>query len=242
MKLQYGLVILMLVLGGLLGWQWQARQPLTGVEVTGNVHAGPDALVDLAGLDTSLALYDVDPVIVADRVRRHPWVADARVWRLPTGKLSIHVQEREPAVLALDRRGRPERFLDPSGFQMPVVAGAAYNVPLLRGLEEAYNPVLPIEHEGLRELLAVLSGLDPELDALISELELKPRGEIWLHTTPLTDHDSIPVRLGRTGYARKLQRLHAYWRQAVLPQPQKVFRMIDLRFDSQIITQEETTG
>jgi cell division protein FtsQ len=233
--------MLVLLLGGVLGWQWQARQPLVRIEVTGTQHADRDALVGLAGLDSSMTLYDIDPVIVADRVRRHPWVADARVWRLPNGTLSIRVEERQPALLVIDRRGRPERYLDPAGFQMPVVASAAYNVPLLRGLEEDYNPVQPVRQESLRELLAALPGLDPELDALISELEIRAPGEIWLYTPPLTDHDAIPVRLGRSGYAIKLQRLQAYWRQAVLPRPDKAFKMIDLRFDSQIITQEETT-
>lgn len=229
----------LLVLGGLgvLGWQWMAALHVEQIEIAGARHAEAEAVLELAQVDTGMALLEVDPLIVADRVRRHPWVADASVTRLPTGTLHIDVVEQVPVALVLDRSGRPAFYLNRDGRAMPLANGSAYPVPLLRDLNEAYHPVRPVQDERVRLLLAALAELDPDTDALISELELRDR-EIWLHTTPAGDSGSIPVRLGRDGFEEKLERLHAFWHQAVLAQPEKTFQQIDLRYHSQVVTRE----
>ena len=91
----------------------------------------------------------------------------------------------------------------------------------------------------VRALLAALAGLDPGTEALIAEVDLRASGEVWIHTTPAGEQGSIPVRLGQDAFAPKLARLRAFWRQGVLPRSDKRFHLIDLRFDSQIITREQ---
>ena len=227
---------------GVLGWQWMDELRCERIEIHGLNHADSTALVELAQVDTGMVLFDIDPALVADRVRRHPWVRKARATRLPTGTLTISVWERDPVVLVLDGRGQPAHFLDRAGFAMPATPGAAYDVPLLRGLRERYHPVRPLQDEQMRTLLVALADADDQTDALISELEVQRSGEVVLRTTPVGARGSIPVWLGRTGFAEKLTRLRAFWHQAVLPQPDKIFTLIDLRFDSQIVTREDARG
>ncbi len=223
---------------GVLGWQWMAALRCERIEIHGLHHADSTALLHLAQVDTGMVLFDIDPAMVADRVRRHPWVRTARAMRLPTGTFTISVRERAPVVLVLDQRGRPDHYLDRAGFAMPLTPGALYDVPLLRGLRERAHPVRPLQDERVRALLLALVDADAQTDALVSELEMQPSGEVVLHTTPVGARGSIVVWLGRDDFAEKLARLRAFWHQAVLPQPDKTFALIDLRFNSQIVTRE----
>ena len=145
-------------------------------------------------------------------------------------------------VLVLDERGRPDHYLDRAGFAMPAVPGALYDVPLLRGLRERAHPVRPLQDPRARALLLALADVDAQTDALVSELEMEPSGEVVLHTTPVGARGSIAVWLGHDDFAEKLARLRAFWHQAVLPQPGKTFTLIDLRFNSQIVTREDVHG
>lgn len=232
-------VVVLAALGtlGTFGWQWLSTLPCQRIELAGLQRADSTALMELARVDTSMLLIDIDPAMVADRVRRHPWVRTASATRFPTGTLRITVQEQVPVVLVLDRRGRPAHYLDRAGFAMPLADGALYDVPLLRGLTERYHPVRRLQDERVRDLLALFAGLDAETDALVSELELTSSG-VHLYTTPVGGRGSLEVQLGRAGFAEKLKRLRAFWHQAVLPQPDKPFHVIDLRFDGQIVTRD----
>lgn len=223
---------------GVVAWKWRDGVAVERIEVLGHRHADPQAVRKLARVDTGMALYGIDPVLVADRVRRHPWVGAARVERLPTGVLRIRVEERTPVALALTDRGAPDFFLDSTGAIMPHTPAAVFDVPLIRGVSAEKRKGLAVQNPALRELARALAGLDPSAGAIVSDLEVR-RGEVWLHTTPLDARGSIPVHLGRNGFAEKLDRLHAFWRQAVLPQPEQTFAWIDLRFNSQVVTQEQ---
>ncbi|GIV60092.1 MAG: cell division protein FtsQ [Rhodothermaceae bacterium] len=223
---------------GLLGWRWLATLPCRQIVIEGAHHAERAALLDLARVDTGMVLFDLDPALVADRLVRHPWVAHAEVTRLPTGTLAIDVEERRPVALVVGADGAPSHYLDATGAQMPLVPGAAYDVPLVRGLRQPYHPVQPVQEEAVRAFLAALAAVPPEVEALVSEVEVRG-GELWAYTTPGPAREAVPVRLGRMGFSDKLTRLHAFWHQAVLPRPEKHFRLIDLRFDSQIVTEEQ---
>lgn len=221
---------------GVLGWRWQASVPVRAVAVSGAVHADTTEIRDLAAVPDSAMLFALDPALLEDRVRRHPWVADASVTRWVTGTLGIGVTERVPVALALDAAGRPAYYFDAAGFRMPVVRGAAYDVPLLHGFGP-YLPTTPVDDAPTLDLLATLAALDPETDALVSSVERTPGGFV-LTTAPAPGGAAIPVALGRGGFTEKLARLHAFWDQAVLTRPDTPVRRIDLRFDGQIVTEE----
>lgn len=231
-------LVLLVALGALggVGWRWLSGVTVSEVAVAGAEHAVPDSLVALAGVAVGDTLVHVDPVIAADRVRRHPWVETANVRRLPTGTVLITVDERTPVALALER-GRPSHYLDRHGYGMPRVEGAAYDVPVLRGLGDAYHPVTPVQDSLALGVLDALARVDPETNGLVSDVELRG-GEAWVYTVPAGARGSIPVRLGSDDVAAKLRRLKAFWTQAVLPQPATRFQQIDLRFASQVITRE----
>jgi cell division protein FtsQ len=225
---------------GALGWRWQATLDVSAVSVVGTTHAAPDSLRALARVDTGTALYDVEPALVEDRVRRYPWVQDASVMRLPTGTLRISVTERTPAALAMTTDGTPAFYLDRHGFCMPLPDSADYDVPLLHGLADAYSPTQPVAHAAARDLLVALAASDAH--DLVAELTVQPDSTLRLYTRPTTAHDAIRVEMGRDAFPRKLRQLQAFWTQAVQPRPGTQFSVIDLRFDSQIVTKETSSS
>ena len=242
------LLLLAFVVVAGLGWYWQNTVRLAHVEFDGVEHADEAELRRLLALggegmgdEESLVdttLYDLDPATLADRVARHPWVRAASVSRRPTGTLAFDVEEREPVALVVAQDGTPGFFLDAEGFRMPRVPTAIYPVPLLRGALEPYEPLAPVESATLRELLAALASLDERTDALVSEIELGKTGRYTLFTTPVSNHPSLPVELGREGFAARLRTLRAFYDQAILPQPAVTFERINLSFDGQVVTEE----
>lgn len=227
-------VVLMGVLA-VIGWRWMAKQTVQAVEVAGARHAPADSLVALASIVPGDTLMAVDPALVADRVVRHPWVQEATVRRSPTGTVHLRVQERTPVALTLDRQGRPAFYLDAGGFMMPLVPGAGYDVPLLRGVEARYHPVTPVADSLLRDLLADLAAADPDANRLLTEISFDG-GALWGYA--VAPQGTIRIRLEPHAFGNQLARLHAFWRQAVLPQPEKKFQVIDLRFAGQVVTRE----
>ncbi len=225
-----------------MAWSWQQNLPLKRIVVSGTVHADSAEVVRFAALESdSIGLFSVERDVLADRVRRTPWVRDAVIRRRPSGTVSIRVEEREPTVLAVLPDGRPGYYLDAEGYAMPLVPGAVYDVPLLRGRIPDQVATQPIRNAAVLELLRVLSEADLETNALISEVTLDAIGHVVLRTSPVGEQGSVPVRLGVGGYAEKLSRLHAFWHQAILTRPELNFKSVDLRFDGQIVTHEDST-
>ena len=231
-----GLVALALLLGA--AWTWQRTLPLERVAVVGAVHAPAAEVAALTGATPdSVALFSLSPALMADRAQRHPWVRTASVRRLPTGTLRVAVEERRPVVLALGADGRPSHFLDAEGYAMPVAAAtpALYDVPVVHGAPP-YHAVQPVESPGLRSLLAALAGADAEARALVSEIDWGEEVTVW--TTPAGGHGPVRVRLGHADQGRQLKALRAFWDQSVLPRPGTPFRLVDVRFDGQVVTRE----
>ncbi len=220
------------------GWAWVDGMTVRKVVVEGARHADEETILALAAVDTSMRTLDVDPLVIADRAARHPWVRMCAVRRLPSGVVRIAVRERLPVALALTPDGRPTAWLDAEGYAMPLPKDAAWDVPLVWGAALPGNRTRPLDGTSLRELLPTLPQSELPPNALVSSFEVDSAGGIAMYASVPGRRDAIVVRLGDRGYAEKFRRLHAFWTQAVLPRPEKTFAAIDLRFDGQIVTQE----
>jgi len=209
------------------------------VEVDGAHHAAVPAVLELSGAAVGDTLYRLDPDLIASRVKLHPWIEKSEVTRWPTGVLSIEVQERQPVALSMSAAGQPVFYLDRNGEPLPVDTLSSYDVPLIRGVANGSRPV-SIRDSTTLELLDVLASLSPAVDGLLSDLLVRPDGEVEAVTVPVHDGHCIRVRLGRGDYARKMRTLRAFWAQAVAGFPNKRIDWIDLRFRGQVVTKEES--
>ena len=86
--------------------------------------------------------------------------------------------------------------------------------------------------------LAAGAAIGPFGLALVSEVERRADGTYRLRTPPTGASGALTVTLGTEPDAATFQTLRAFWRQAILTQPDKQFTRIDLRFERQIVTEE----
>jgi cell division protein FtsQ len=242
-----GLALAALAAVAWFGLRWDADTPVARLAVTGAHHAHPDSLRALARLDTGLTMGAVEPLLVADRVRQHPWVADVGVTRRPGGVVALAVTERTPAALALDPEGRPAAYLDRDGFALPLPDTLDADVPVVRPAVPLRAGALPRTRPAVGPAVtAALRALhrQPAAHALAAELLARPDSTVRLVTRPAPGtRAALVVRLGRDGpgadaYRAKLRRLDAFWQQVLAPRAAAppAIREIDLRFDDHILT------
>lgn len=224
-----------------LGARYAATLPLRAVEVRGATFADAATLRALAAVPDSARLLALEPELLADRLRRDPWVRHARVHRRLDGTLVLRVTERTPAALALGPDGRPAYFLDAEGYALPATPealAAGFDVPLLLGAVPPFHPTRPVEDPALVATLAALAAAGPATDALVSAVERAPSGALTLVTVAAPSGRPLRVALGPHDVPEQLRRLQAFWEQAVLPRPDRAIRRVDLRFRGQIVTEE----
>lgn len=227
-------VVLTLLVAGGAAWYGYVL-PVERITIVDAQHADADQLLRLARADTSMAMHEVDAGLVADRVRRHPWVASANVLRMPDGTLRIRVTERTPVALALDGNGDAAFYLDARGYAMPATDAAVFYVPLVRGVQSPSHPTRPVASAALRALLVDLAAMDEEEATLTAEFVVTRGGiDAWTPATP--SGRSLRVRLGDHSFARKISALDVFWHQSLLTHPTRDVATIDLRFDGQLIT------
>lgn len=214
-----------IVFGGGLLWHESAGSDCGKLRFTGVARAQESALVTLAGSARQ-------PDVVADRIRRHPWVRWVQAYCGPFGTMHVRVTERNPALRMLPAGDNWGHYVDPAGFRMP--ATTACDVPLVRGDVEAYHPIAPVEKEELLRLSRAVSHPEDSVDALLSEFIMGPDG-VRLYTPPVWSQGEVEVFLGRSSFDKKLGKLAAFWYQAMLEPPDPAIRWIDLRYDGQVV-------
>ena len=219
--------------GATAGWKHIASRPCTFVNLQGVQYADREAL-------ESMIRDTMDAHLVADRLRRHPWVRATSAVCYPTGMLHVWVEERVPQAVMISNDGLPAHYIDRAGYMMPVDTVAGFDVPLIYDAQVGYRPLEPVDHAGLRMLVHMLPTLDASIDSLISEF-IFSGDELELITRPAPAGTAARVNLGSQQWESRLKRLETFWKQRVVDHPEPHYRVIDLRFEGQIVTQETST-
>lgn len=231
------LLILAMAAGGWTAWQWVQQVTLQEIRIAGQVNVEEEEVLALLRVDTGAVMFDINAVMLEDRVVRHPWIRQVDVARLPSGVLDIHITERDPVAMMMGPDGQSDYWVDAEGWRLPVTGRAHYDVPLLYAVPEPWHPMQPLGHAPTRDLITSLATVNSRMDALFSEFVWSSEG--WtVHLTPAPPHGSIPVVLGKSDYASKFDMLLGFWDQEVIQHANKVFERVDLRFDSQVVVQE----
>jgi len=95
-------LVLMLVAGlGLSRWiEDPARFPITNVDILGTLdYADRSSLQEKISLHTGQGFYALDIDKLHQEVESFPWIASARINRIWPGRVSVEVEEHEPAAL-----------------------------------------------------------------------------------------------------------------------------------------------
>lgn len=161
------------------------RSPLLDVDsvrVSGATTTSHDDIRRVSGLDAKPQLADVDPVVVAARVERLPWVQAARVERHWPGTVEVTLVERT-ALAAVPSAAGGWALVDRTGR----VLGATPEPP--PGMVQvAATPAPPPGHEvgvDVRSSLSVLEVLPPSLSDRVNGLTVAGDGTLDVHAVDL---------------------------------------------------------
>ena len=177
---------------------------LQQVEVTGNHRLSKAEVIETAEIESGTNLLTVDLAAIGARLRRHPWVRRASVYRRFPGQLILEIDERSPrAILAANKL----YYVDEQAEAFTrVLPGDPIQYHLFTGVtrEELSSSGPEIQDMirmgfGLLDLIARGdSGLDP---SSITEIRLSLDEGLSLQTT-----SRKLIVLGKTDFEVKLDR------------------------------------
>lgn len=119
------------IVGAAHAWIGGDATPAVAISVVGAHHLAPTEVARATGLAPGSPLGVAPAAEIGARLRAHPWIREARVMALPTGRLLVEVTEREPrAVVRIGEPGAPYA-VDESGLPFAAVGSAELDVPTL---------------------------------------------------------------------------------------------------------------
>jgi cell division protein FtsQ len=214
-----GLGILVVTLGG-KAYRYMLDDERLVVEeivVEGAIVLSEEEIVALSGIRRQSQMLTLDLRAAAERVGGNPRIAEVVVERRLPRKIVIRVRERLPIGLIQD--DGVLKGIDAEGVIVPLIpAREEIKSPVLTGAIRDTAQVI------LKEALAVIELLRPDLLPLISEVRLDENGGITL----LTSGEPMVIRLGRGEMPKKVERLREVLRHFEERGLKKEY--VDLRF------------
>lgn len=184
------------------------------IVVYGNLPLSTVEMTNIAGIDGTNHMYDIDTHAIAKRLEAHPMVRSASVRTKMPGTLEVTVVRRRPlamSIAVIENRSVPVVF-DEAGVVIAVDPSATPEVPVLSGLkfgsELQPGTFLPKEILPAVTVLAEIRDQNPKLYDLISELvaETTDYGALDLSFYPIAY--PVEVRLGSHLYVEEIK--HAF--------------------------------
>ncbi len=197
------------------------------VTVEGTSRLGTAEVRALLGLDPGAYLWRADPEALAERLRQHPLIAQARVTRVwPRG---LRVQVRERVASAIVGYYRYYLALDTQGVALEMVDSLnALDLPLITGADAPWavlGEVYP--SAAVNPPLQIIASLAPERRRQVEELHVDGAGDITLYLAG--------GRRVLWGQAERLQEKTAALQTILLDAEKKKLNLlyIDLRYRGQ---------
>jgi cell division protein FtsQ len=170
---------------------------ISSIVTSGNQHVSREELLAIAGITGTTSLLFLDAEQARDRLRRHPWIADASILKLYPRELQIGIRER--AAFALwQKDGRISVIADDGTVLEPYVAPSLVQLPLVVGSGAQHRA---------KDLLGLLERYPAIRDLVWASVLVSERR--W----NLRLKNGIEVRLPETGVGPALDRLAALARE-----------------------------
>lgn len=189
--------------------------PLRSIAVQGVSADRIPEIIAYAEVEEGMPLFGIELEVVRAKVGTHPFVADARVRRIPPDTLEIDVTPRnavavgvvEGRLYLVDEQGTPLKAAHPGdGLDLPVLSG----VPV----EEWHRPSSPVIALGLSVIKQYLAAGAP--GGALAEVNIDATGR----PTAILEHGERVV-LGRGDLTETMERLGRVW-QTLMRQERNV--------------------
>lgn len=177
---------------------------LQQVEVTGNRRLSRAEVLEASEVEIGINLLTVDLQDIASKLKRHPWIRSATVYRRFPGQLILEIEERNPrAILAA---GKLYYVDEQAEFFTRLLPGDAVHYPLFTGVTPEE---LRTRGSEVREMIRVGLGLLELLERLGFEDDLSSISETRIHVDDglqLHLRSGKIIILGKGDFERKVQR------------------------------------
>jgi len=207
---------------------------LEKIEVSRLKRLNREEIIALSGVRPGDAMLHVDLKMVAEQIKKNPWVEKVKVNRYFPHTLSIEVSEWEPAAII---NAGCLYYLDANGeIFKPLARGDSLDFPVITGITEED---LARDQAGCKAMLKTALAISDLLKAG-SLFKLQDISEIHADKgygfTLFTAQGGVPIKLGNDGFAEKLARLARIYRD-LSPQMQTV-EYVDLNYTDKIVVKK----
>ena len=217
-----------------MGPMLQGWLEIREIEVEGIHHVTKSEVLERLVLKPGMGLHQVSTAFLAERVRTHVWIKEARVERRPPHLLQVTIVERTPA--AIIRMGTDHWLSDESGYLLAKLGRQDdQTLPLLTGLDTQ-----SLQRGEARVRNAVQSGV--VLAKLIANT-LGGRVEINLANSSnvVASADGVRFQFGGDSLVdqwERFQKVKPSFNTAPLDGRTREVSEIDLRYDHRVIVRE----
>lgn len=184
----------------------------TAIELSGTQRLARDQVLAAAGLALGQNVFEVSPEQAEERLRAHPFVAEAHVTRRLPGSYRISLREQElAAVLQVGEQlllvGQDASVLK------PLEPGDPVDVPVITGADPARWQRDVHYRASLLESAVLLLHEYREAGLWAAEQVSEIHVDADLGLSLFVGDDQTAVRLGKAPYAKKLRRLRGIFGQ-----------------------------
>ena len=208
---------------------------LDEVVVGGSKRLATEQVVALSNIRIGTNTFSLDLKLIGQKIEENPWVEKASVRRIFPRKIEIRVTERKPVAIVnldylyyLDEQGEIFKSLDSQDqLDYPVITGFDQQ----RALRHDQNYAKRLER--IVQLLSDLQKRQHLSLAQVSEIHQQENGGLSLYTL----EDGVRIKLGRSDFSRKLDRLERIYAQ--LSSKLHMLEYIDLNVEDKVIVRIE---
>lgn len=214
------------------GFYWNSMMKVKKVYFEGNDSVSEEQLREVE-VPTDIHPDSLNTLDIISQLEQIPYVKQAAVNVEPSGNLTIQISEREPIAMLSD--GDEEIYIDQEGIRLPMTLGKSVNVPLLYGFDAQPigDTLSGRKAEAMTDFLTQLHQ-NPVGDATISEV-------VWTNdgVVALTNQYGVKLIFGEEDFANRIRNWEAFYTTIIKQKGIESMRSVDLRFQGQIVTQEE---
>ncbi len=230
--------VAMLAVGGFFVTQLLMTSELfriDAISVEEGTHFSKEQVVALSDIETGVNTFSLDLGLIGRKIEENPWVLRADVQRIFPRQVAISLVERRPVAIVnlgllyyLDEQGEIFKVLGQND---------SLDFPIVTGLDYAKAQKNDSHYASfLRQIVALLDDLNGrDLFDLtqVSEIHREKNGCLTLYTL----EGGVKVKLGKSGFGQKLDRLERIY--AELQPKLPVLDYIDLNVPEKVIVRIE---
>ena len=206
---------------------------LRDVEIIGNQNAPKSELLSLFEIDTTKSIFDVDLKAISAKIRKHPFVHEARVSRKLPNNLVVKIIERQPLAIV---NGEKLSLIDKYGYFLPELKlFDPVDFPVISNIEpdEANNQKLAL----VLSFLEAIKVQNFSLYSQVSEISFSDKVGIYFYLI----EGSTPVVVGKKKFIAKADKLMKVIKMINHNTQLSQVKYFDLRFKDQVIVKEFNT-